>query len=62
MIADFAQEFNAANTIKDRMTGVAAEHFDISADQIEFRQNGVYAGNESLSFGELAQETYNRRV
>ena len=44
------------------MTGVAAEHFDISADQIEFRQNGVYAGNESLSFGELAQETYNRRV
>lgn len=54
--------FNAANTIKDRMTGVAAEHFDISADQIEFRQNRVYAGNESLSFGELAQETYNRRV
>ena len=54
--------FNAANTIKDRMTGVAAEIFDTDADQIEFRQNRVYAGNESLSFGELAEQTYNRRI
>ncbi|MBT6403990.1 MAG: xanthine dehydrogenase molybdopterin binding subunit [Rhodospirillaceae bacterium] len=54
--------FNAANTIKDRMTGVAAEIFDTNADQIEFRQNRVYAGNESLSFAELAEQTYNRRV
>ncbi|MEP4380240.1 MAG: xanthine dehydrogenase molybdopterin binding subunit [Alphaproteobacteria bacterium] len=54
--------FNAANTIKERMTGVAAEIFDTDADQIDFRQNRVYAGNESLSFGELAEETYNRRI
>ncbi|MBT3399541.1 MAG: xanthine dehydrogenase molybdopterin binding subunit [Rhodospirillaceae bacterium] len=54
--------FNAANTIKDRMTGVAAEIFDTDADQVEFRQNRVYAGNESLSFSELAEQTYNRRV
>lgn len=54
--------FNAANTIKDRMTGVAAEIFDTDVDQIEFRQNRVYAGNESLSFSELAEETYNRRL
>jgi xanthine dehydrogenase large subunit len=54
--------FNAANTIKERMTGVAAEIFDTDADQIEFRQNRVYAGNESLSFGELAEQTYNRRI
>ncbi|MDA0785923.1 MAG: xanthine dehydrogenase molybdopterin binding subunit [Proteobacteria bacterium] len=54
--------FNAANTIKERMTGVAAELFDTGAEQIEFRQNRVYAGNESLSFGELAEETYNRRI
>ncbi len=54
--------FNAANTIKERMTGVAAEIFDTDADQIEFRQNRVYAGNESLSFAELAEQTYNRRV
>ena len=31
-------------------------------DEIEFRQNRVYAENESLSFGELAEETYNRRI
>jgi len=54
--------FNAANTIKDRMAGVAAEIFDTNADEIEFRQNRAYAGNESLSFAELAEETYNRRV
>ena len=54
--------FNAANTIKERMTGVAAEIFDTDADQIEFRQNRVYAGNESLSFAELAEQTYNRRI
>ncbi|MGB0571949.1 MAG: xanthine dehydrogenase molybdopterin binding subunit [Alphaproteobacteria bacterium] len=54
--------FNAANTIKERMTGVAADIFDMDAAQIEFRQNRVYAGNESLSFAELAEQTYNRRV
>ena len=54
--------FNAANTIKERMTGVASEIFDTDAAQIEFRQNRVYAGNESLSFAELAEQTYNRRV
>ena len=53
---------NAANTIKERMAGVAVEIFDSTLDQIEFRQNRVYAGNKSLSFGELAEETYNRRV
>ena len=54
--------FNAATTIKERMTGVAAEIFDTAPDRIEFRQNRVYAENESLSFGELAEETYNRRI
>jgi xanthine dehydrogenase large subunit len=54
--------FNAATTIKERMAGVAAEIFDTAPDRIEFRQNRVYAENESLSFGELAEETYNRRI
>ena len=49
--------FNAASTIKERMTGVAAEIFDTVPDAIEFRQNRVYADNESLSFAELAEET-----
>ncbi|MBO21823.1 MAG: xanthine dehydrogenase molybdopterin binding subunit [Rhodospirillaceae bacterium] len=54
--------FNAATTIKERMTGVAAKIFDTAPEQIEFRQNRVYANNESMSFAELAAETYNRRV
>ena len=54
--------FNAAEEIKGRMAGVAAEHFHVSPDNIEFRQNRVYAGNESLSFAEAAQLTWNQRV
>ena len=52
---------NAAETIKDRMAGVAADHFEVAANEIEFRQNGVYAGNESLSFAALAQMTWAAR-
>lgn len=52
----------AAEEIKGRMTGVAADYFDVSPSEIEFRQNRVYAGNESLSFAETAQMTWNQRV
>ena len=51
-----------AAEIKGRMTGVAADYFDVSPSEIEFRQNRVYAGNESLSFAETAQMTWNQRV
>lgn len=54
--------FNATNIIKARMAEVAANHFGVSIDIIEFRQNRVYAGNESLSFAELAQLTWDERV
>lgn len=54
--------FNATNTIKARMAEVAAAHFGASVDTIEFRQNRVYAGNESLSFPEVAQLTWDARV
>ena len=54
--------FNAAEEIRGRMAGAVAEHFDVSPDDIEFRQNRVYAGNESLSFAETAQMTWNQRV
>jgi len=53
---------NAATTIKDRMTDVAAEHFDVAADEIRFADNRVYAGNQSVSFGELAELTWRARV
>lgn len=54
--------FNAAEEIRVRMAGVAGDHFGVPADDIEFRQNRVYAGNESLSFAETAQMTWNQRV
>ena len=54
--------FNAAEEIRGRMAGAVAEHFDVSPDDIEFRQNRVYAGNESLSFAETAQLTCVARV
>ncbi|MDP6257839.1 MAG: xanthine dehydrogenase molybdopterin binding subunit [Rhodospirillales bacterium] len=53
--------FDAANKIKKRMAGIAAQHFDISEDEIEFRQNRIYGGNESIAFAELAQKTWEAR-
>ncbi len=52
---------NAAEEIKGRMAGVAANHFDTTPDKIEFRANRVYSGNDSVSFAELANMTYEAR-
>jgi len=54
--------YYAADEIRQRIAGVVAGHFDVSAEDIEFRQNRVYAGNESLSFAEAAQQTWAQRV
>jgi len=54
--------FNAAETIKIRMAGIAAKHFDVPESDIEFRQNRVFAGNVSMPFAELAQITWSNRV
>lgn len=54
--------FNAADTIKGRMAEVAANYFGARVEAIEFRQNRVYAGNESLSFAEAAQLAWDERV
>ena len=53
--------YDATHKIKTRMTGVVAGHFDVAPENIEFRQNRVFAGNESLSFAEAAQMTWERR-
>ena len=52
---------NASEIIKGRMTDVAAAHFGVNRDSIAFRANRIYAGNESVSFSELAQMTYDER-
>ena len=54
--------FRAAEAVRERMAGVASRHYGVAVDAVEFRQNRVYAGNESLSFAELAQLTWDARV
>ena len=53
---------DAANRIKERMTGVAAEHFGVAPGEIRFADNRVYAGNQSLAFEELAKLSWAERV
>ena len=53
---------HAAEQIKTRMTDVAAEHFGVSASEIVFAANRIYAGNRSLSFPELAALSWEKRV
>jgi xanthine dehydrogenase large subunit len=53
---------NAAEQIKARMTEVAAEHFTARAAEIIFDGNRVYAGNQSVSFAELAALSWEKRV
>ena len=53
---------HAAEQIKTRMTGVAAEHFAVPAQDIIFSSNRVFAGNRSLSFAELAALSWEKRV
>ena len=52
----------AAEAIKDRMTGVAAGQFGVPHSEIRFADNRVFAGNESIAFGDLAQICWERRV
>ena len=53
---------NAATAIRNRMADVATRVLGTTADAIEFRQGRVYAGNESISFADLAQLTWDERV
>ncbi|WP_052763817.1 xanthine dehydrogenase molybdopterin binding subunit [Microvirga massiliensis] len=53
---------NAARAIKARMAAFAAEEFGTTPDQVEFRDDRVFIGNESLSFSGLAKRCVNGRV
>ena len=53
---------DAVTRIKARMASVAAGHFEVGQDEIVFSNNRVFAGNRSLSFAELAQKCWERRV
>jgi xanthine dehydrogenase large subunit len=63
--------WEAANTIKQRMIGYAAEHFGAAPDDIEFAdgnvriapsQRGGPGSNQVMSFGEMAKLCYMGRV
>jgi xanthine dehydrogenase large subunit len=53
---------NAARTIRARMAGLAADLFEVAPDAVQFREDRVFAGNESLSFAELAKRCVLARV
>ncbi len=52
----------AAGAIKRRMTAHAAEIYGVPEDQIAFRDDRVFIGNESIPFDELAKKCILARV
>ncbi|MGE0748908.1 MAG: xanthine dehydrogenase molybdopterin binding subunit, partial [Rhodospirillales bacterium] len=51
----------AAEQIRDRMAGVAAQHFGVAKAEIRFADNRVFGGNRSVSFAELAKMSWMAR-
>lgn len=58
--------FDAAVTLKGRMTAFAAMKYGVREEDVEFRDNHVHIGspgsNKILEFGELAKQCYMGRV
>jgi len=52
----------ACGEIKARLKRFAAETWNVPEDSIQFRDDRVLIGNESLSFGELAKKAYAARI
>ena len=52
----------AAGAIKERMTAFAAQQWGVAPEAVEFRDARVFAGNASMSFGELAKACRHERV
>ena len=52
----------AAAAIKARLTGFAAETFDVPADRIKFLDNQVLIGNRAIPFPDLVKQAYLGRI
>ncbi|WP_460449479.1 xanthine dehydrogenase molybdopterin binding subunit [Alsobacter sp. SYSU BS001988] len=52
----------AARQIRDRLAAFAAEHFGVEASHVAFRDDCVFAGNQSVSFAELAKRAHAARI
>jgi xanthine dehydrogenase large subunit len=53
---------NAAGAIKERLIAFASETYEVVPSQIEFRDNRVFIGNQSVPFAELIRKAYMARV
>ncbi|MHA6765887.1 xanthine dehydrogenase molybdopterin binding subunit [Sphingobium ummariense] len=54
--------YNAAMTIRERLTAFAARTFDCAIDDVHFTPDGVIAGQESLSFAQLCRKAHIGRI
>lgn len=52
----------AARTIKARLIAFATEHFDVGANEIEFRNSRVHIAKESIGFDALVKLAFMARV
>jgi xanthine dehydrogenase large subunit len=53
---------HAVREIKTRLTKFAGDKWNVDPDRIEFRDDRVLIGNESIPFGELTKQAYAARV
>lgn len=53
---------NAAEQIKKRLIGVAAKEFGVKKEAVRFVDNKIVAGNHVMSFADLAQLAWDKRV
>ncbi len=54
--------YNAAMTIRERLTGFLSRSFDRTADEVRFTAAGVRVGAELLGFGDLCRKAYMGRI
>jgi xanthine dehydrogenase large subunit len=52
----------AARQIRDRLAAFAGELFGVPAEEVTFRDDRVFAGNESIEFGALTRQAHMARV
>ena len=54
--------FRAASTIRERLTTLAAQHFNVAEDDVAFTSAGIRAGVELISFADLCRLAHLNRV
>ena len=54
--------FRAASTIRERLTTLAAQHFNVAETDVEFTSAGIRAGAELISFADLCRLAHLNRV